>query len=107
MATLEELDAQTLPGDDELDQEILNLSTQELQTRAKLLDNEIRIFRSELQRLSHENNVMLEKIKDNKEKIKNNRQLPYLVANVVEVMDMNEIKTKKIVNLLHKVVMST
>lgn len=49
MATLEELDAQTLPGDDELDQEILNLSTQELQTRAKLLDNEIRIFRSELQ----------------------------------------------------------
>nr|6FVT_M Chain M, 26S proteasome regulatory subunit 6A [Saccharomyces cerevisiae S288C]6FVU_M Chain M, 26S proteasome regulatory subunit 6A [Saccharomyces cerevisiae S288C]6FVV_M Chain M, 26S proteasome regulatory subunit 6A [Saccharomyces cerevisiae S288C]6FVW_M Chain M, 26S proteasome regulatory subunit 6A [Saccharomyces cerevisiae S288C]6FVX_M Chain M, 26S proteasome regulatory subunit 6A [Saccharomyces cerevisiae S288C]6FVY_M Chain M, 26S proteasome regulatory subunit 6A [Saccharomyces cerevisia len=82
-------------GDDELDQEILNLSTQELQTRAKLLDNEIRIFRSELQRLSHENNVMLEKIKDNKEKIKNNRQLPYLVANVVEVMDMNEIEDKE------------
>ncbi|AJU10139.1 Rpt5p [Saccharomyces cerevisiae YJM1463] len=95
MATLEELDAQTLPGDDELDLEILNLSTQELQTRAKLLDNEIRIFRSELQRLSHENNVMLEKIKDNKEKIKNNRQLPYLVANVVEVMDMNEIEDKE------------
>ncbi|CAI4996952.1 CPS_HP_G0117320.mRNA.1.CDS.1 [Saccharomyces cerevisiae] len=95
MATLEELDAQTLPGDDELDQEILNLSTQELQTRANLLDNEIRIFRSELQRLSHENNVMLEKIKDNKEKIKNNRQLPYLVANVVEVMDMNEIEDKE------------
>lgn len=95
MATLEELDAQTLPGDDELDQEILNLSTQELQTRAKLLDNEIRIFRSELQRLSHENNVMLEKIKDNNEKIKNNRQLPYLVANVVEVMDMNEIEDKE------------
>lgn len=95
MATLEELDAQTLPADDELDQEILNLSTQELQTRAKLLDNEIRIFRSELQRLSHENNVMLEKIKDNKEKIKNNRQLPYLVANVVEVMDMNEIEDKE------------
>ncbi|CAE6524480.1 proteasome regulatory particle base subunit RPT5 [Saccharomyces cerevisiae PE-2] len=95
MATLEELDAQSLPGDDELDQEILNLSTQELQTRAKLLDNEIRIFRSELQRLSHENNVMLEKIKDNKEKIKNNRQLPYLVANVVEVMDMNEIEDKE------------
>ncbi|CCD23595.1 proteasome regulatory particle base subunit RPT5 NDAI_0B05620 [Naumovozyma dairenensis CBS 421] len=95
MATLEELDAQILPGDDELDSEILSLSTQELQTRTKLLDNEIRIFRSELQRLSHENNVMLEKIKDNKEKIKNNRQLPYLVANVVEVMDMDEIEDKE------------
>lgn len=92
MATLEELDAQTLPGEDEADQEILSLSTQELQTRTKLLDNEIRIFRSELQRLSHENNVMLEKIRDNKEKIKNNQQLPYLVANVVEIMDMNEVE---------------
>jgi len=91
MATLEELDAQTLPGDDELDQEILNLSTHELQTRTKLLDNEIRIFRSELQRLSHKNNVMVEKIRDNKEKIKNNKQLPYLVANVVEIMDMDEV----------------
>ncbi|KAG0664951.1 26S proteasome regulatory subunit 6A [Maudiozyma exigua] len=91
MTTLEELDAQTLPGDDELDQEILSLSTHELQTRTKLLDNEIRIFRSELQRLSHENNVMVEKIRDNKEKIKNNKQLPYLVANVVEIMDMDTV----------------
>lgn len=94
MATLEELDAQQLPGDNELDQEILGLSTQELQTRSKLLDNEIRIFRSELQRLGHENNVMLEKIKDNKEKIKNNRQLPYLVANIVEIMDMDELEDR-------------
>lgn len=28
---------------------------------------------------------MLEQIKDNTEKIKNNKQLPYLVGNVVEV----------------------
>ncbi|GAV55101.1 hypothetical protein ZYGR_0AS04240 [Zygosaccharomyces rouxii] len=95
MATLEELDAQQLPGDNELDQEILGLSTQELQTRSRLLDNEVRIFRSELQRLGHENNVMLEKIKDNKEKIKNNRQLPYLVANIVEIMDMDELEDKE------------
>lgn len=95
MATLEELDSQQLPGDNELDHEILNLPTQELTTRTKLLDNEIRIFRSEIQRLSHENNVMVEKIKDNKEKIKNNRQLPYLVANVVEIMDMDELQDKE------------
>ncbi|SCV06115.1 LANO_0H22430g1_1 [Lachancea nothofagi CBS 11611] len=95
MATLEELETQQLPGDVEIDQEILNLPTAELQTRTKLLDNEIRIFRSELQRLSHENNVMLEKIKDNKEKIKNNRQLPYLVSNVVEIMDMDELEDEQ------------
>lgn len=95
MATLEELDAQQLPGDAELEKEILNLSTQELTTRAKLLDNEIRIFRSEIQRVTHENSTMVEKIKDNKEKIKNNRQLPYLVANVVEIMDMDELQDKE------------
>ncbi|CAL9735849.1 26S proteasome regulatory subunit 6A [Monosporozyma servazzii] len=95
MATLEELDAQNLQQEDGLDQEILSLSAQELQTRSKLLDNEIRIFKSELQRLAHEKNVMMEKIKDNKEKIKNNRQLPYLVANVVEIMDLNEIDSKE------------
>ncbi|CCK69597.1 proteasome regulatory particle base subunit RPT5 KNAG_0C04960 [Huiozyma naganishii CBS 8797] len=89
MATLEELDVvgDAAGGDDGLALELGSLSTQELQTRSKLLDNEIRIFKSELQRLQHEKNVMLEKIKDNREKIKNNRQLPYLVANVVEIMD--------------------
>lgn len=95
MATLEELDSQHLQQDEELDQEILSLSAQELQTRCKLLDNEIRIFKSELQRLAHEKNVMMEKIKDNKEKIKNNRQLPYLVANVVEIMDLNKVDSKE------------
>lgn len=94
MATLEELDQQVLLQDDELDQEILSLSAQELQTRSKLLDNEIRIFKSELQRLAHEKNVMMEKIKDNKEKIKNNKQLPYLVANIVEIMDLDKIQDK-------------
>lgn len=95
MTTLEELDPQNLQQDEELDQEILSLSAQELQTRSKLLDNEIRIFKSELQRLAHEKNVMMEKIKDNREKIKNNRQLPYLVANVVEIMDLNEVDSKE------------
>jgi len=32
---------------------------------------------------------MTERIKDNKEKIKLNKQLPYLVANVVEILDMD------------------
>jgi len=36
-------------------------------------------------RLQHEQNVMKEKIRDNGEKIKQNKVLPYLVGNVVEV----------------------
>lgn len=40
---------------------------------------------SEVQRLEHEQSTMRQQIKDNKEKIKVNKQLPYLVGNVVEV----------------------
>lgn len=42
-------------------------------------------MKSEQARLTHEHAAQREKIKDNKEKIKLNKQLPYLVANVVEV----------------------
>lgn len=43
------------------------------------------VIRSETLRLQHEQNVMKEKIRDNGEKIKQNKVLPYLVSNVVEV----------------------
>lgn len=46
-------------------------------------------MRSEKQRLQHEQNVMKEKIRDNGEKIKQNKVLPYLVGNVVEVRYLN------------------
>ena len=42
-------------------------------------------MKSEIMRLQHEQQAQLEKIKDNKEKIELNKQLPYLVGNVVEV----------------------
>ena len=42
-------------------------------------------MRSETQRLQHEQSGMKEKIGDNGEKIKQNKVLPYLVGNVVEV----------------------
>lgn len=42
-------------------------------------------MKSEVVRLQHEQTAMRERIKDNKEKIKLNKQLPYLVSNVIEV----------------------
>ena len=63
-----------------LDEELLGLSTQDLQTRKRLLENDARIMKSEFQRLSHEKATMGEKIKENMEKIANNRcvqTLPY------------------------------
>lgn len=59
--------------EDILDDEIRSLSTQDLQTRKRLLENDSRIMKSEFQRLSHEKATMGEKIKENMEKIANNR----------------------------------
>jgi 26S proteasome regulatory subunit T5 len=42
-------------------------------------------MRSDMLRLQHEQSVMKEKIRENGEKIKQNKVLPYLVGNVVEV----------------------
>jgi 26S proteasome regulatory subunit T5 len=67
-------DAET-EEDDILDDEILGLNTQDILTRRRLLENDSRIMRSEYQRLSHEKATMGEKIKENQEKIANNRYL--------------------------------
>jgi 26S proteasome regulatory subunit T5 len=53
--------------------EIEALSTQDIITRRRLLENDSRIMKSEYQRLSHEKATMNEKIKDNLDKIENNR----------------------------------
>ncbi|KAH3672879.1 hypothetical protein WICPIJ_010008, partial [Wickerhamomyces pijperi] len=90
MSTLEELDQQqpSQEGEETLDQDILNSTTDDINTRTRLLENDIRIMKSELQRLNHDKQVMLAKVKDNKEKINNNKQLPYLVGNIVELLDI-------------------
>lgn len=59
--------------EDVVDEEIYALSTQDIQTRKRLLENDARIMKSEFQRLSHEKATMAEKIRDNLEKIENNR----------------------------------
>ena len=106
--------------EDLIDTEILHSSTRDVVNRRRLLENDMRIMKSEFQRLTHEQNTMKEKIKDNLEKIENNRyvwietdihtaglvvvrtsvllirelfygyrQLPYLVGNVVELLDLD------------------
>lgn len=47
-------------------------------------------MKSENRRLQYEQAAVKERIKDNKEKIKMNKQLPYLVGNVVEVQPLRD-----------------
>lgn len=61
------------PEEEVLDEDILNSSTRDIIARKRLLENDMRIMRSEFQRLTHEKAAMNEKIKDNQDKIENNR----------------------------------
>lgn len=70
---------------DILTDSIRQLGAEELNQRIRLIENEIRVMRQQQSRLQHEMASVNEKIKDNTEKIKLNKQLPYLVANVIEV----------------------
>ncbi|CAM9900423.1 unnamed protein product [Discosporangium mesarthrocarpum] len=56
----------------------------------RLLDNEVRIMRSDVDRIRHESTTQKDKIRENKDKIKLNKQLPWLVGNVVEILDPEE-----------------
>ncbi|RUP46769.1 hypothetical protein BC936DRAFT_146544 [Jimgerdemannia flammicorona] len=92
MATLEDKsiwESQEQDPIDDLGQEILRLSNEEIQNRTRLLENDIKVMKSEHMRLQHEQSSMRDKIKDNKEKIKMNKQLPYLVGNIVELLDVD------------------
>lgn len=71
-----------------LSDEILTMQTDDVSLRSKLLDNECKMMRSELARISHDINVMKQGIKDNTDKIKANKLRPYLVANIVEILDL-------------------
>ncbi|XP_024364862.1 26S proteasome regulatory subunit 6A homolog [Physcomitrium patens] len=75
-------------GDDASD-ELARLTPEDIQRRGRLLENETRILKDETQRLTLEHDAMKEKINENQEKIKLNKQLPYLVGNIVEILDVN------------------
>ncbi|KAG6425232.1 hypothetical protein SASPL_115659 [Salvia splendens] len=67
------------------DDQLSSMTTEDITRASRLLDNEIRILKEELQRTNLELDSFREKIKENQEKIKLNKQLPYLVGNIVEI----------------------
>jgi len=92
-AAAEAMDTTDIFGDgdagEDLGEEIARAEPDEIAQRTRMLENEIKVLRNETSRLLHEQQTQKEKIKDNAEKIKLNKQLPYLVANVVELLDMD------------------
>lgn len=74
--------------EDALPKEFEHMPADAINNRARLLENEIRVLKDEATRLTLDQNGYKEKVKENKEKIKLNNQLPYLVGNIVEVLDI-------------------
>ncbi|XP_030533887.1 26S proteasome regulatory subunit 6A homolog [Rhodamnia argentea] len=71
------------------DDQLASMTTEDIVRASRLLDNEVRILKEEVQRTNLELESYREKIKENQEKIKLNKQLPYLVGNIVEILEMN------------------
>lgn len=85
----EESKQQESAEDEEMieDEETRHMSISELRQRIHLLSNDIRVMNSDVQRITHESRGQKERIRDNQEKVKINKQLPYLVANIVEILE--------------------
>uniref|UniRef100_A0A6A7G8V6 26S protease regulatory subunit 6A homolog n=2 Tax=Hirondellea gigas TaxID=1518452 RepID=A0A6A7G8V6_9CRUS len=71
-------------------EQIVGKSAAEIGSQTRMLETNIRIMKQDKQRLEHEHRSMDAKIKENKDKVKMNKQLPYLVANVVEISDLED-----------------
>ena len=69
------------------DEETRHMTIGELKQRIHLINNDIRIMKSDVTRINHESRAQRDRIRENQEKVKLNKQLPYLVANVVEVLE--------------------
>ena len=85
--TAEESKTADAPMDDLEDDDTRHMSISELRQRIHLINNDIRVMRSDVQRITHESRGQRDRIRENQEKVKVNKQLPYLVANVVEVLE--------------------
>ncbi|KAM0904353.1 hypothetical protein ACQ4PT_018065 [Festuca glaucescens] len=81
--------AAAMAVDDAEDDQLASMATDDIVRASRLLDNEVRVHKDELQRNNLELENFKDKIKENQEKIKLNKQLPYLVGNIVEILEMN------------------
>lgn len=75
-------------GDVQIDEEIYNLPAEEIENLTRIFDNKCRNLKSERTRIDHEIIIMNEQIKENTDKVQQNKQLPYLVSSIVELLDV-------------------
>ena len=90
MATEEKNNDELIAKISEIDPDIMNMGSADVRQRIQLLHNEIGIMQSSINTIKFTIERNTHQLKENKEKIKLHKQLPYLVANVVELLDMEK-----------------
>lgn len=75
---------ETTLGDD-----VLKMRTNDIIQLTRMIDNEIRMMAAELNMLANDNEIQRIKIRENNEKIRKNAVVPYLVSNIVEILEVD------------------
>lgn len=75
--------------------EIAELTQSEIMNRISIFESNIRIMRNEENQVKEEKRQLDKRIQENNTKLQLNKQLPYLVSTVVEILDNSDPKTKE------------
>jgi 26S proteasome regulatory subunit T5 len=67
----------------EISESVKNLTDDEIRNRIRMIDNNTRQFRLEASKMKQDLAKVNEELKDNQSKIRQNKQLPWLVSNIV------------------------
>ena len=68
---------------------IKNLTNDEIRNRIKMFENNLKQYKLQGNKIAHDTKKVDESLKDNRTKIKQNKQLPWLVSNVVQILDIS------------------
>lgn len=68
--------------------ELGELSDEQVQSRVRMYENNLRLMRNEYLDVEHDCAKLLGKTNDSTDKVTKNKVLPYLVSNIVEVIDV-------------------
>lgn len=71
-----------------LEAQIAGWDVDQLKRRTRMLEGNTRLLRGDQNTIQHEKKKLEDKVKENEEKVKMHKQLPYLVANTIEILDV-------------------
>ncbi|KAI5185105.1 26S proteasome regulatory subunit T5 [Nematocida homosporus] len=72
----------------ETNKDIFNDTPAQIRVRTKLIENEVRMLKSHISAMTYDCEMKKERVHENMQKIELNKQLPFLVGNVVEILDL-------------------